>query len=173
MARYLLHPNYESAFTHQEAGATVITENDNNRHTYMPLREILSAAAKYCLTAAAKLDALSLEAPKTASLAWEEMASQEHELAKLIEDFACRGPVNLLDTQFQYTQVHALPGEPESVEEAVAQLVNFNHELTESLDQLALEVAPVELSEAMDELCREVTSIARRISMISTTMRDV
>lgn len=138
----------------------------------MPLRDILAGAIKYCLSAESNLAVLAVCSQKPVSAAWQEVAFQEHKLAKLIADFAARGPVNLLDTHFQYAPYPVITGRPKTGEEALAQLVNFNHELTDSLDVLAASLVPAELAEAMDELCRKVRSAARRISMISTTLCD-
>ncbi|MEE4144726.1 MAG: hypothetical protein V2I26_07990 [Halieaceae bacterium] len=145
----------------------------DQRSTFLPLSDILAGAAKHCLVAEADLIVTAGHASNPVSLAWSEIASQEHELAKLILNFASTGPVELLDTRFQYSPEQVEMDRPGSPEQAVAQLVNVNHQLTDSLDELCVNLAATELARELDQLRRAVESMAQRISMISTTMSDV
>ena len=145
----------------------------DQRNTFLPLSDILAGAAKCCLVAEADLIVAAGHSRNPVSLAWNEIASHEHELAKLILDFASRGPVELLDTRFQYSPEPIVMDRPARPEQAVAQLVNVNHQLTESLTALCAGMKSPELTQRLDQLRRAVESMAQKISMISTTIGDV
>lgn len=153
----------------------VKTEATSGRSTFLALDDLLKTAARRCFEAGARLNVMAGQGSDPVYLAWAEIAAGEHRLANLLDEFTRNGPSNLLQTRFQYTPAAAEPADPdtpETPEEAVAQLVTFNHRLTEELRELALNIAPPELGEMLDELRREVESLGQSISMISVTVRD-
>jgi hypothetical protein len=148
------------------------TQTTTTRDTFVSVGEILSEAARRCLEVEADLKVLAGHGSDPVSLAYEEIADSEHRLAVLLAEFASSGPQHVLDTRFQYTPDESAANRPRNAEDAVAQLVDVNHQLCESLRELSNNVAPPEVAEDIDKLQRQVDTMGRRISMISVTLRD-
>jgi hypothetical protein len=147
-------------------------ESEAGRETFVSVGDVLCGAAKRCLEAEADLKVLTRHGSDPLSMACEEIANHEHDLATLLERFTRRGPGNLLETRFQYTPEETIAPRPRTVEDAIAHLVALNYQLSEHLRQLVDNIAPHELAESLDALRREVDALGRKISMISVTLRD-
>jgi hypothetical protein len=148
-------------------------DSDSGRATFVSVGDVLSSASKRCREVESGLRSVAWRADDPLSLACREIARQERELADLLGRFAREGPEKLLHTRLQYTPEASAPASPDSRKEALARVAELNHQLSENLDELARNIAPPELAEDLGELQREVASLARRMSMVSVTARDV
>lgn len=142
------------------------------RDTFLSVEEVLKHRAQRCLAAEGALRTLAESQRDRLSMACEKIAVRERRLVGLVNAFASDAPPQLLATRLQYVPEKVERTAPDSAPAAAAQLVQVNHELTQTLAALAGRMPTPELEEDLGELHRAVESLARRVSMISLTAQD-
>jgi len=149
-----------------------VSNDAEQRDTFLTLEEILTNAIKRCRSAEAELKGLAVGGDDRVSLACQDILDYEEKLIGTIEGFLRNASTKLLETRFQYLPEEKEPERPDTPKDAAAQLATTNHQITEILDNLSRKLVPPDAQAALDELHQEVETRAQQVSMISVTLHD-
>jgi len=149
-------------------------KSGSSRDTFLSIQECLEQSAASCREAARGVESClgDVDSPYREGL--QEMVETEAELAEVLSNFADHGPASLLNTRLQFT--FHLPDEVSagaSASSALKHLQAINEQAVMNLREQVSQSVPPGSAEHWDTLWREVEALARRISTIHVTMRDV
>lgn len=147
-------------------------QEKDKQNTFLSLGELLERAARQCRAAERELRSFFDGVPEPEVLAYREMADRECELAEMLKTFAKRAPETTLNTRVQFTVECPERPAPQSVYGAAQQMVEFNEDLVESLQEQSRMTTPDSVAESLETLWRDTEALARQISMTLLTMQD-
>ena len=149
-----------------------MTDDAQQRDTFLALREIITEAIRRCEAAEGQLKALAGGGDDRVSLSCQEILAKEEQLIDSLRAFLHEAPKPLLDTRSQYIPEKKQPPLPKTPEDAAAQLATVNLHVTEILDDLTGKLSSPDQQEAVDALRKEVETLAQHVSMTSVTLHD-
>jgi len=147
-------------------------QEKDKQNTFLSLGELLERAARQCRAAERELRSFFDEVPEPEVLAYREMAERECELAEMLKTFARRAPETTLNTRVQFTLDCPERPAPQSAHGAAQQMVEFNEDLVESLQEQSRTMTPDSVAESLETLWRDTEALARQVSMTFLTMQD-
>ena len=149
-----------------------MTDDADQRDTFLSLEEIINNAIKRCRSAEGDLQALAGGGDDRVSMACQEILGKEEKLVGAMSGFLENAPEELLATRFQYVPQEKEQPRPGTPEDAAAALATINHQVTEVIEQLSDKAVPPEHQDALEELQQEVQTFAQYVSMTTVTLHD-